>query len=112
VIKLEIKPMSTNRAWKGKRFKTDEYKIFERSMLLILPKIKLTEAPYEVIYEFGYSNKANDIDNSIKQTTDILQKKYLFNDKEIYKMVVEKVIVPKGKEYIKFEIKTLTKKAQ
>ena len=112
MIKLEIKPMSTNRAWKGKRFKTDEYKIFERSMLLILPKIKPTEAPYEVIYEFGYSNKANDIDNSIKQTTDILQKKYLFNDKEIYKMVVEKVIVPKGKEYIKFEIKTLTKKAQ
>ena len=40
------------------------------------------------------------------------KKKYLFNDKEIYKMVVEKVIVPKGKEYIKFEIKTLTKKAQ
>ena len=104
--------MSTNRAWMGKRFKTYEYKAFERSLFFMLPKIKLPNAPYELIYEFGYSNQANDIDNAIKQTTDVLQKKYAFNDKEIYSMVVEKVIVPKGKEYIKFEIKTLTKKAQ
>ena len=112
MIRVDIKPMTTNRAFKGQRYKTDEYKAFERSLLFLLPKITLPEAPYDLIYEFGYSNPANDIDNAIKQTTDVLQKKYAFNDKEIYRMVVEKVIVPKGKEYIKFEIKTLTKKAQ
>ena len=48
----------------------------------------------------------------IKNFVDILSKKYHFNDSLIYRGIIEKVIVPKGKEYIKFEIKTLTKKAQ
>jgi len=33
-----------------------------------------------------------------------LQKKYKFNDYEIYELNVKKVIVKKGQEYIKFNI--------
>jgi SecD/SecF fusion protein len=39
------------------------------------------------------------IDNSVKMCMDILQKKHGFNDKRVSRLVVDKVIVPKGKEH-------------
>ena len=54
---------------------------------------------------FGVSSKNADVDNPIKPFLDILQKKYGFNDRQIYLLTVEKVDVPKGSEYIEFEIK-------
>lgn len=75
-------------------------------MLLRLPKFKLPPAPYKIIFNFGFSNRSADIDNPIKIIQDILQKKYKFNDKEIYELVVRKKIVKKKQEYIEFEIQT------
>lgn len=106
--KINIKPLSVNRAWAGKRFKTQDYKAFEIEMYHLLPglsndfKGKLT-----VVLEFGLSSKNADIDNPVKMTVDCLQKVYNFNDKQIYKMNLKKVDVKKGEEYIKFEIKKL-----
>lgn len=40
----------------------------------------------------------------MKPIQDILQKKYGFNDKDVMKAEVTKVIVPKGQEYFKFKI--------
>lgn len=102
--KVEIKPISVNEAWQGKRFKTPKYKKFESDVLFLLPKIKMPEPPYEVHYEFGFSNCASDIDNPIKPFQDILQKRYGLNDKNILKIVVEKNKVSKGNEYIYFNI--------
>ena len=48
----------------------------------MLPKIDLPPAPYVVEIEYGFSNKAADIDNPTKLVQDLLQKKYNFNDKE------------------------------
>ena len=96
--------MSVNEAWQGRRFKTPAYKTYEQELLWKLPNINLPQAPYKVYYEFGFSNKLSDIDNPIKQTQDILQKKYSFNDYDIYELSVKKVIVKKGQEYIKFNI--------
>ena len=108
MIQIDIKPLSVNEVWKGKRFKTDSYKIYERVLLHILPKdYKIPESPYELHLEFGFSSDASDWDNPIKPFQDILSKKYKFNDKLIKKGVVTTEKVPKGKEYIKFEIKTL-----
>lgn len=108
MIQIDIKPLSVNEVWKGKRFKTDSYKIYERVLLNILPKdYKIPESPYELHLEFGFSSDASDWDNPIKPFQDILSKKYKFNDKLIKKGVVTTEKVPKGKEYIKFEIKTL-----
>ena len=53
---------------------------------------------------FGVSSKASDGDNLIKSFQDTLCEKYGFNDRDIYRWEVEKVIVPKGKEYAEFEI--------
>ena len=57
-----------------------------------------------MILIFGFSSKAGDIDNPIKLFLDILQKKYGFNDKNIYELQVEKRDVKKGKEFIQFKI--------
>lgn len=103
-MKVEIKPISVNLCWQGRRFKTKTYKKFEHDLLLMLPKIKLGEPPYELLYKFHFSNKASDLDNPVKPITDILQKKYGFNDKDIYRLIVEKYIVKKGQEYFEFFI--------
>jgi Holliday junction resolvase RusA-like endonuclease len=55
----------------------------------------------------AFSNKASDIDNPIKLISDILQKRYGINDKDIYELVVKKVIVAKGREYFEFNIESL-----
>jgi len=103
-MKIDLKPLSVNAAWQGRRFKTNEYKQFERALLLLLPKMKIPEAPYEVFYEFGFSSPLSDLANPEKLVTDIICKKYSINDKDIFLMHLKKHIVPKGKEFIQFEI--------
>ena len=103
-LHINMKPMSVNRAWQGKRFKSDEYEAYEMEMLLRLPPGKLPNPPYSVSYEFGFSNPLADFDNPCKPLGDILQKKYGFNDKEIYEAHIRKVLVKKGCEYVRVKI--------
>jgi len=103
-IQQFIKPLSVNQAWQGKRYKTNAYICYERQLLLQLPKLKLPEPPYEVKFEFGFSNKGSDIDNALKPLIDVMQKKYEFNDRDIYRLIVNKVIVKKGLEYFRVEM--------
>ena len=76
-------------------------------MLYILPQIKLPLPPYSLYFVVGYSNKQSDIDNFLKPTIDCMQKKYGFNDREIYQLFIEKRIVKKGEEFISFKIEHL-----
>lgn len=101
---IRIKALSINRAFHGRRFRTRDYDDYEQDLFYLLPKMKIPEGKLKLKYIFGFSNKASDIDNCVKTTTDILAKKYGFNDKMIYKLEVEKVITKKGEEYISFEI--------
>lgn len=103
-VKVDIKPLSVNDAWQGRRFKTDEYKRYERAMLYLLPSQKLPEPPYKIYYEFGFSSASADYDNPCKPLGDILQKRYHFNDKEIYLATIRKRQVKKGQEYIRVVI--------
>ena len=102
-----MKPLSVNDAWQGKRFKTDRYRAYETEMLLRLPAGHLPPPPYRIRYEFGFSNSLCDFDNPCKPLGDILQKKYGFNDKEIYEAHIVKRIVKRGKEYINVSIEHL-----
>jgi len=104
MVRVDIKPLSVNECWQGKRFKTAKYKAYEKEMLYALPKLKLPEPPYSVYYEFGFSSASSDLDNPVKPLQDLLQKRYGFNDKHIYEMLVRRVKVRKGQEYLKFEI--------
>ena len=104
---LDIKPLSVNQCWAGRRFKTDKYKTYERNLITMLPKLKLPEPPFKVSIEFGFSSAASDLDNPVKPFLDILQKKYKFDDKLIQELNLRKEKVKKGKEYIKFSINGL-----
>jgi hypothetical protein len=68
---INIKPLSVNQAWQGKRFKTNLYKQYEHDVLLLLPKIKIVQPPYRLNIVVGFSNKASDIDNVLKPFLDI-----------------------------------------
>ena len=103
--KVDIKPMSVNEAWQGRRFKTPKYKAYARDLSLILPaSVAIPTGPLQVEYEFGLSNMQADYDNPIKPFQDVLQAKYGFNDSQIIQAVVRKVKVKKGSEYISFSI--------
>lgn len=106
---LQLKPLSVNECWQGRRFKTDKYLAYEIAALLMLPQIKLPPPPYEIYLTFGVSNSLSDWDNPVKPFQDILQKKYGFNDREVLRATVEKVLVKKGAEYIHFNIYTYIK---
>lgn len=101
---ISIKPLSVNQAWQGKRYKTDLYKAFEKELSYKLKNMVIPEGKLLLKATFGFSSKNADWDNPIKPFQDVLQKKYGFNDRNIYKGIIEKVDVKKGEEFIEFEI--------
>jgi Holliday junction resolvase RusA-like endonuclease len=103
-MKIQIKPLSVNQAWQGRRFKTPLYKKYEKDLILLLPKDNYSNKKLRIMVEFGFSNSASDIDNPLKPFLDILQKKYKINDKQIYQLSVKKTITKKGNEFINFNI--------
>lgn len=101
-MRLDIKPLSVNQVWQGKRFKTKTYKDYEKTLMLILPKFEVPDGPLTLYLEFGFSNSASDWDNPIKPFQDILQKKYGFNDSRVMEAHVKKTKVKKGHEFIEW----------
>lgn len=104
---INIKPLSVNECWQGRRFKTPAYTKYEKNVMAQLVAMKLPLAPYRIDFVVGFSNKLSDIDNFIKPILDIMQKRYKFNDRDIYELHIKKTIVPKGKEFILFDIQNI-----
>src|SRR5690606_39370735 len=105
VIKLDIKPLSVNEAWQGRRFKTKKYLSFEKEAILKMPFTKNAfKAPLTIDIIFGFSNPLCDIDNPLKPILDCLQKKYGFNDRDVYELNVKKELVNIGNEFIEIKI--------
>jgi Holliday junction resolvase RusA-like endonuclease len=108
-MRVNIKPLSVNQAFKGRRFKTDKYNTFISSMLIMLPNSLKIDSKVHLRLDvvFGYSSRGSDIDNCLKTFIDCLVKKYGFDDRNIYELNVRKVIVKKKEEYIDFIIAEL-----
>lgn len=104
LVRINLKPLSANNAFRGRRYKTPEYKAYEKAMLLVLPKLTIPEGPLKITFIFGLSSRNADGDNCIKQAQDIIAKKYGFNDSRIDHWIVHKVYTGKGREYLSFEI--------
>lgn len=102
--KLNLKPLSINEAFQGRRFKTDKYKAYETQVLFMLKPITIPDGPLTIEFEFGFSNMASDVDNPVKLFLDILQKKYKFNDSRVHMIVSRKHKTLKGKEFVKFNV--------
>ena len=100
-FKINEKPLSVNLAWQGKRFKTPAYKAYEQTILLMMPRAKIdSNQMLRIEFFFGFSNKASDLDNPVKLLLDIAQKKYGFNDSNVFELNVRKCIVKKGDDFI------------
>jgi len=107
MVKIKIKPLSTNQAWMGRRYKSKEYKAYEEQLGWLLPaRYPIPEGDLKLIIEVGFSNTLSDLDNVIKQTTDILSKVYGFNDNRVFQITMTKKIVKKQNEYIAFSIES------
>ena len=107
-MKLNIKPVSVNAAFQGRRFKTPLYKDFEEQMLWALKgNIQKMTGNYTMHLKFYLKNASRaDLSNFVKTTEDCIVKAGLVkDDRYCWRMVVEKF---KSKEdYIEFEIKEL-----
>lgn len=104
MYRVDIKPLSVNNVFKGRRFRTKEYDIYEMQVRNKLQKILIPEGYLSIKYKVGFSSNGSDLDNCIKPFQDIISKHYGFNDNRIYHFEVFKEIVKKGNEYISFEI--------
>lgn len=102
-MKIQIKPLSINEAWQGRRFKSKKYIDFEREFYYLLPNIEIPDWPIAIMLRFGFS-RDSDIDNCVKPTLDVMQKRYWFNDIQIKSMVAIKEKVKKWQEYIRITI--------
>tara|TARA_R110000803_G_scaffold69326_2_gene131666 strand:+ start:5036 stop:5359 length:324 start_codon:yes stop_codon:yes gene_type:complete len=103
-MKILIKPLSINEAFQGKRFKTPKYKSYENHLLMLLKPLEVPKGRLKLIATFGLSSKNADWDNPVKPFQDCLQKKYGFNDRNIYEAEIKKVDVKKGEEFIEFNL--------
>ena len=101
---LDIKPLSVNDAYRGRRFATAELTQYKNDLGWLLPKMEVPKGPLSVRYVFGVSSIGADLDNCVKATQDIIAERYGFNDRSIYHLDVTKVDVPRGKEFVEFEI--------
>jgi Holliday junction resolvase RusA-like endonuclease len=102
--KINVKALSVNSCYQGKRFKNDKHKNYVADVISQLPEMFIGIPPYKLTLEIGLSSKLQDLDNCIKVFQDCLTVKYKFNDRDIYEIQAIKLNVPKGEEYIKFDI--------
>lgn len=105
MIKIDVKPLSVNQCYTGRRFSTEKHKSFKRMVNNALPdNIEIFDKTnMKLRIEFGYSSKLSDLSNGIKVFEDALVQKYKVDDRNTFEMNIKKVIVKKGFEYIKFE---------
>lgn len=104
MFRLNIRALSLNSAYRGRRFATKELKEYKEALFRMLPRKSVPEGKLSVRFVFGVSSKASDVDNLVKNVMDALAEAYGFNDNRVYKLTVEKKDVPKSQEYIEFEI--------
>lgn len=101
---VRIKPLSANRMWKGRRYKSAFYKAFEEELWYKLPQLILPPPPFKINLTICFSNLLADLDNPVKPILDIMQKKYNFNDKDVVELYLKRSYVLKGQEGIVFSI--------
>ena len=103
--RCEIKPLSVNEAYMGRKRKTAKYREYEAELPKLLPEIEVPlRGDLGLRVTWGFSSSASDLDNPLKPFLDILQTTYGFNDKRVHELIVHKVKTDKGDEFIEFDL--------
>jgi len=99
IINLEVKPLSVNKCWQGRRFKSQDYKRYETELKYLLPRKKILGKEYEIHYTFYLKNFGlTDIDNLIKPLQDVLVSNGIISDdRKIVYLSAKKVRAKKDK---------------
>lgn len=105
--KLNIKPLSVNQSWQGRRYKTKKYDKYIKDICMMLGDVKIPKGYLQLTVTWGFSNNGSDIDNCLKPFIDCLQKKYGFNDNLIKRLIVDVEQVKKDSEFIEWEITSI-----
>lgn len=104
-LNIPLKPLSVNKAWQGRRFKSEDYLDYEEDLnRLLRDNLAPLEGKIEVRYKFYLKNHSRtDNDNLVKPIQDILVKlKYIKDDRYIYRTIIEKY--PSKNDYMEIEI--------
>ena len=101
---INIKPVSVNCIYTGKRFLSPAGKQYKKALAWMIPKVCIPDGKLHIRYRFYFSSAGSDTANAEKAFTDSLAEKNGFNDNRVYKIEMEKFVVPKGQEKIQFEI--------
>jgi len=110
MIHINVKPLSANLMYSGRKVKSYKYRNYEKVLLPLLPnELIVPEGKLHLVIKVGMSSKLSDLDNVLKPFIDCLQLKYGFNDKWIYKLTASKKEVKKGEEFIKFDLRGIKK---
>ena len=107
MYEIQIAPLSQNMAWAGKRYKTADYKEYEKLLtnnfrILDLPKIEPGKK-FCIYYEWSVTNRV-DNSNCVKLFEDILCKYLQINDRDVLAFYSRKKVVKKVDSNIRFAI--------
>ena len=91
-IIVNLPPLSINKAWQGRRYKTKEYNNWLKDGLRLLPKREMIidDVEIELTFYMKYPKKS-DVDNPIKTCLDLIVKKgYLKDDVQVQSLHIYK----------------------
>jgi hypothetical protein len=57
---LNIKPLSVNDAWQGRRVKSKKYRQYENDILKLLRPMTVPDGPLELYLKWGFSSAGSD----------------------------------------------------
>ena len=105
---LDMKVLSVNKAWKGRRRKTEDYKKYEIDVARMIGRCESGfTGPVQITYTFYMINHTMaDNDNPVKPLQDILVKLgYIEDDRFVYRTILNKI--PCDENYAEIEIKQM-----
>ena len=111
---LDTAPMSVNRAYGVGRktmFKSKAYKDYDALVSKALEghsmPVDVAEGKLKIKFRFRFTRSNSDIDNPVKPLQDILQRHFGFDDKQVYRLEVEKLHYSGAPPFLEVEITQL-----
>jgi len=98
---IKIKPISVNKIWQGRRFKTKAYSDFITEALYKMPKRKKLEGKQLGVFFDIFCKQAtrSDLDNFLKPAIDLLvRNEWIEDDRFIYFIQAQKFLVKEASE--------------
>lgn len=110
MLSINLKPLSTNDAWRGRKFSTQAKKLYEAQLRERLEWCTFSgKPPYRIHFKF-YISSMQDYDNCIKVSQDTLCEFFDINDRDIHYAIIEKIPTKRWEEHFEVEIESYKKR--